>query len=36
LGAHSLVGSADEFTAMEGQKYAVKFSPSGKEFQNCI
>jgi hypothetical protein len=36
LGVHSLVGSADEFTALEGAKHAVKFDAQDSHCRNTI
>lgn len=36
LGTHSLLGHGDEFSAFEGEKFYVKFSPKIPEFKRCI
>lgn len=36
LGAHSFVGAADEFGALEGAKYSIKFNPQNSQCKNFI
>lgn len=36
LGTHSLLGHGDEFSAFEGEKFYVKFSPKVPEFKRCV